>query len=273
MAEKKIYLNKLNDICKGMKELGSRYDKLEEAFLNEFAYEDHRRTVDDLFSDKFYLDNISERFEGKIAKYVVEIYQKHVCPEIDLWDRFGFDMALTDGFDAIKIINFLNEQVFDRREDIAFEDIMKKVLRLFGLNYGQRHEKGLRFICHSTIRKFGKIDQTTRESLYAFDQLTNLVLDNKKIFSRVAPSQVRGIYIDLDVIVPTSHSFKGEYIDWMDFFARGRIDIHFRKRRDLEEVAEVILGREPEIYYPEADKPDVNELFDKDRRQRRVCKR
>ena len=247
--------------------------------------------------------------QGSITDYLLTTYKRAICPNVDL--SFLRDEIVekfhNPEYDCYMVVDFINKSVGESAERLAYNQlrdgacdaVFQNYQSMRSIDFGeflQHHTQKFREIIlqgcsvyrdrHRSNQGFGPTAYhytlvfASIEKLKKFEKFVNLILLNKGLFHRMAPSQMK--YTDMcnqlerrfpSIPCKAVNTSIRRTIKSMYFYKSGRVDVEFHNTLDFNEVGKALCGEEPKIHFPKSE-IKLEDIFDRPLgRTRRVVKK
>jgi len=268
-------LDKINKVVADFERLADEGNKIIAAFQSDLEKEmdwDNSKYWGSVFSDSSttflqdYIRDIKTTFRGMI----IDQYKEVICPKLnnvyDHIDHVGYRDDYPK-FDAVKLVEELNQKILVDLEQITYNQMLRKAKSL--MRYCDDNKNTITGYLPLVKEKKGlyRIDTHSLKEIFGFEFFAALLIQNKQLFYRTAPSQfeyegpVTGFMRNM--YAPITADNIG-YFQKVSIIRNGTINFRFNNYDDYKTVKEALQGKPPKIYFPEA-KIDVTQLFTRDR--------
>ena len=276
-------LDKINKVVADFERLADEGKKIISGFLYDLTKETDADTAgywSTIFSDStdnFLKDYIRDIKSG-LRNMIVQQYKDLVCPNLNsIYDhidyvRYRGEDRNDEAFDAVKLVEHLNQKILIDLERLTYEQMRIEATQLIGKYDDNKNIIAGLLPLQSykdsvTGHKDYKVDRYSQKAIIGFEKFTALLIQNKQLFYRTAPSQFQYqcpvAYFMRDMEAPVTTENIG-YFQKVNILKNGSIFFRFNSYDDYKTVKEALQGKPPKIYFPEA-KIDVTQLFTRDR--------
>ena len=276
-------LDKINKIVADFERLADEGNKIISGFLYDLTKETDADTAGywgTLFPDSAdnFLKSYIREIKSGLRNMIVQQYKDLVCPNLNnIYDHLdyvkyrGRDRNDED-FDAVKLVEHLNQKILVDLEQLTYNQMLMNAKQLFR-NYDDVRNIITGFLPLQSYknsvsgRKSYKVDHYSTKAIVDFESFAALLIQNKQLFYRTAPSQFQYQCPVASFVQNMESPITVENIGYfkkVNILKNGEINFLFNSYDDYKTVKEALQGKQPKIYFPEA-KIDVTQLFTRDR--------